>query len=190
MSWFIFAFGFGFGVFNVYKFRRHRTYSMGLFYFLALTTIVVRILYFTVLLVYEYAPINYFLTSLPGFISVSVGLSQLMNYTCLIIKLNLIIEERKAQSYSHTAEFASRRKEMLTQVGFTVLIVMMPLIFVVQYVLLVDDYRSDENKDLMDWWQHFSFQVLFLFATLSICLISTTMHLVEKMTELFGERNV
>ena len=126
-------------------------------------------------------------TSFPGYISVSVGIGQLMNYTVLIIKLNLIIEERKAQMYSHLRDFAARRKEMLAMLGFSLLIIAMPVIYMAQYFKNRELY-DEQQHNLVDWWRIYSKQLVWCFASLGISLTLTTMYLVGRMTELFGPR--
>lgn len=90
----IYAGGLIFGLINIIRFRRHRTFSMGLFYISAASCLFFSTTYFIYLLVGSDVGICVLLFVLPQYLYCSVAASQLLTYALLSIRLNLYIFER------------------------------------------------------------------------------------------------
>ena len=85
-----------FGVYNMIKFRRHRSYPMGVFYVLTILNLSLRACYF----VFAFIPGACFwgvtLSILPSSFSSSIGISQTMNYLVFGIRLDTYLAHKKS----------------------------------------------------------------------------------------------
>lgn len=85
-----------FGVYNMIKFRRHRSYPMGVFYVLTVLNLSLRAGYF----VLSFFPSACFwavtLSILPSSFSTSIGISQTMNYLVFAIRIDTYLAHKKS----------------------------------------------------------------------------------------------
>ena len=85
-----------FGVYNMIKFRRHRSYPMGVFYVLTVLNLSLRAGYF----VFTFFPSACFwgvtLSTLPSSFSTSIGISQTMNYLVFAIRIDTYLANKKS----------------------------------------------------------------------------------------------
>lgn len=132
-----------FGIVNIIRFRRHRTFSMALFYVTATLCLFLAALYFFYLLVGNDQAIILFLFTFPQYLLCSVAASQLLTYALLSIRLNLYIFERQVrnQEQQQIMEALVIRKELVLSICFTIFIVGFPLAFLIQYFCNV--HRQD-----------------------------------------------
>ena len=87
-----------FGVYNIARFRRHRSFPMGLFYVLTLLNLSFRSAYFAFAFFTSACWVDIALTVLPGSFSGAIGISQLMNYIVLSIRLDTYLQHRDSQT--------------------------------------------------------------------------------------------
>ena len=77
-----------FGLFNMIRFRRHRSYPMGVFYVLTVLNLSLRTVYFASQFFFRDCQLDLILTILPSSFSGSIGISQTMNYIVFSIRLS------------------------------------------------------------------------------------------------------
>ena len=90
----VFLLGLMFGIFNVVRFRRHRTYSLSLFYAVATVTLVLRLSYCIYCLLGEDFITVLWLVMLPNYFTSSVVVCQMNTYILLMLRLQLYVDER------------------------------------------------------------------------------------------------
>ena len=89
-----------FGVYNMIRFRRHRSYPMGVFYVLTVLNLSLRSAYFIVKFFSSSCLLDLVLTVLPSSFSGSIGISQTMNYIVFSIRLNTYLQHKETATIS------------------------------------------------------------------------------------------
>lgn len=77
-----------FAIYNVVKFYSHRSYALGLFYFLTILNLFIRTGYFAASFLNTENYLNVIFLCSPASMSLSIGLCQVMNYVVLYIRLD------------------------------------------------------------------------------------------------------
>ena len=76
-----------FVIYNIYKFYRHRSYILGLFYLFCIMNLLLRAGYFVADFYFQTSYWNVIFLCWPASMSCSLGLCQVMNYVVLYIRL-------------------------------------------------------------------------------------------------------
>ena len=120
-----------FGVYNMIKFRKHRSYPMGVFYVLTILNLSLRACYF----IFAFFPKACFwavtLSILPSSFSCSIGISQTMNYLVFGIRLDTYLMHKKSQKISPEIEEMGSRLERFTLFICTIFIIAIPISIVI-----------------------------------------------------------
>lgn len=127
------------------RFKKHRTYSIMLFYGCALTCLLTRALYFCfqVIKPNNIFSINLFLIVFPSYLGISTIACQLLTYILLILSLKNYFKERSSGSLAQIEDWQLdlQYRQKLASVGMTSYIIFIPLFFVVEY--LIFDLKTD-----------------------------------------------
>lgn len=122
-----------FAIYNTVKFYRHRSHSLGVFYVFTIINLVLRTAYFLVAFFTESYYINAVLLVSPGACSLSIALSQIMNYVVLYIRLDSYASHRAIKGAEITDEElkkADKRERIATSI-FTFLIIAYPIVMTI-----------------------------------------------------------
>ena len=83
-----------FAVVNMTKFYKHRSYALGIFYFFTIASNLVRAIFFALNFSRKDSYWNAVFLCFPASLTLSIGLSQIMNYFILYIRLSSYEEHR------------------------------------------------------------------------------------------------
>lgn len=82
-----------YGLNNIVRFWKLRTYQMGIFYAMAMSSLLTRSCFFVIRYLYDDTYTNLIFIILPGIFSLSVVLAQIMIYSILCIELTIYMQK-------------------------------------------------------------------------------------------------
>ena len=113
----------------MYRFYRHRSYALGLFYFATILNNVIRCCYFLTCFFSESSYWNVVFMCFPASMSCAIGLCQVMNYLVLYIRLESYAKIRTLRGGEVNEEDLDKATDMeiIVTIGFTILILAYPV---------------------------------------------------------------
>ena len=184
----LFIFTMVFAILNVVKFYKHKSYALGIFYFFTIASNLVRLLFFIFNFYKENSYWNAVFLCFPASLTLSIGLSQIMNYFILYIRLRSYEEHRAKKGGSLAPDEVNKasKKELIVTAIFTVLIFAYPILIIIKLATGRDGYESN----IVEVWDGYDLFYMSNFILLTILLVISTLLSLRLMKRVFGDQSM
>lgn len=121
-------------LFVVLKYRSQISHSLGLFYFVTISALLLRIAYYIAMLFKVKLRIQVILMVLPSALILDITLIQINIYTQLILRVSAL---KQSMIESNTnADAQLKRKELLLYIALYTMILIYPILFIVEFATI------------------------------------------------------
>jgi hypothetical protein len=177
-----------FACYNMVKFYRHRSYSLGLFYILTLVNLTIRALFFGSNFLTQTSYWNVVFLCSPASLSCSIGLCQIMNYCVLYIRLDSYAKHRAIKGNEVQEEELEKttRKEIIVTVLVTITIFAYPLSFMSALFFNRKEYKGN----VIEEWERYELIYMINFIVLALLLVLSTKITLSHMRRVFGDQSM